>query len=64
MNMENRMKRSFMRLVVCAVAGFAAFAAEAAVSVRLLFVYDQELRTTLARTVWTPIRLHRRASRR
>jgi len=40
MNMENRMKRSFMRLVVCAVAGFAAFAAEAAVSVRLLFVYD------------------------
>ena len=40
MNMEDRMKRSFMRLVVCAVAGFAAFAAEAAVSVRLLFVYD------------------------
>ena len=41
MNMEDRMKRSFMRLVVCAVAGFAAFAAEAAVSVRLLFVYDK-----------------------
>ena len=29
-----------MRLVVCAAVGFAAFAAEAAVSVRLLFVYD------------------------
>ena len=40
MNMENRMKRFLMRLVVCAAVGFAAFAAEAAVSVRLLFVYD------------------------
>ena len=40
MNMENRMKSFLMRLVTCAVAGFAAFAAEAAVSVRLLFVYD------------------------
>ena len=40
MNMENRMKRFLMRLVACAAVGFAAFAAEAAVSVRLLFVYD------------------------
>ena len=40
MNMENRMKSFLMRLVACAAVGFAAFAAEAAVSVRLLFVYD------------------------
>ena len=41
MNMENRMKSFLMRLVACAAVGFAAFAAEAAVSVRLLFVYDK-----------------------
>ena len=40
MNMENRMKSFLMRLVACTAVGFAAFAAEAAVSVRLLFVYD------------------------
>ena len=36
MNMENRMKSFLMRLVACTAVGFAAFAAEAAVSVRLL----------------------------
>ena len=41
MNMENSMKSFLMRLVACAAVGFAAFAAEAAVSVRLLFVYDK-----------------------